>query len=73
MLEYVLTTTYAVSGLVAQAVGGTFVQALNSVTNHVRQLGLDVRISHDSISGVPVGAAWVGLLVLLLGVLLIRR
>jgi hypothetical protein len=39
----------------------------------VRQLGLDVRISHDSISGVPVGAAWVGLLVLLLGVLLIRR
>jgi len=73
MLEYVLTTTYAVSGLVAQAVGGTLTQALNSVTNHLRQVGPDVPVFHGSIFGVPVGAAWVGLLVLLVGVLFIRR
>jgi hypothetical protein len=73
MLEYVLTTGYAVSGLIAQAMGGTLAQALNIVTDHVREVVLNVPVFHDSIFGVPVGAAWGGLFVLLVGVLLIRR
>ncbi len=72
-MEYVLTTTYAVSGLVAQTVRDILTQTLNGVTSHLQQFGPHARVFSDSISGIPIGAVGIGLLVLLVGLLLTRR
>ena len=75
MVEYVLTTTHAVSvsGLVAQALRNILSQALNGVTSHLQQVGPSARVSSDSISGIPVSAIGIGLLVLLVGLVLTRH
>jgi hypothetical protein len=75
MVEYVLTTTHAVSvsSLVGQALRNILSQALNGVTSHLQQVGPNARGFLDSVSGIPVGAIGIGLLVLLVGLVLTRH
>ena len=74
LVEYVLTTSQRVSGSVAQGLRDTFGQALSSVTGPLQQLAPDARRFVDPILGNPIGAAiGIGVLVLVVGLLLVRR